>query len=129
MIDGISLSSSLSFDVDVDDGESKRDKYSNAPFIRVHFAGAWKSIFHVVRRILGPFSPGCAGGLLLFVGGGDTTGTHSPLLKWYKGCGMGVSNWMGVLPSSMAILLAKAFLSEGDGLFVLVMVVIVVCLD
>ena len=42
---------------------------------------------------------------------------------------MGVSNWMGVLPSSMAILLAKAFLSEGDGLFVLVMVVIVVCLD
>ena len=127
MIDGISLSSSLS--VDVDDGASNRDKYSNAPSIRLHFAGAWKSIFHVVRRILGPFSPGCAGGLLLFVGGGDTTGTHSPLLKWYKGCGMGVSNWMGVLPSSMAILLAKAFLSEGDGLFVLVTVVIVVCLD
>ena len=42
---------------------------------------------------------------------------------------MGVSNWMGVLPSSMSILLAKSFLSEGDGLFVLVTVVIVVCLD
>ena len=42
---------------------------------------------------------------------------------------MGVSNWMGVLPSSMAILLAKAFLSEGDGLFVLVIVIVdVVCL-
>lgn len=42
---------------------------------------------------------------------------------------MGVSNWMGVLPSSMAILLAKALLSEGDGLFVLVIVIVdVVCL-
>lgn len=43
---------------------------------------------------------------------------------------MGVSNWMGVLPSSVAILLAKALLSEGDGLFVLVivMVTVVVCL-
>lgn len=81
MIDGISLSSSLS--VDVDDGASNRDKYSNAPSIRLHFAGAWKSIFHVVRRMLGPFSGDDGRGLLLFVvGGGDDAGTHSPLLKW-----------------------------------------------
>lgn len=37
---------------------------------------------------------------------------------------MGVSNCIGVLPSCMAIWLAKALLPEGDGLFALVMVVV-----
>lgn len=84
MIDGISLSSSLlSVDaVDVDDAQSNRDKYSSAPSIRLHFAGTWKSMFHVVKRILGSFSAGCGGGELLLFVGGDDAGTHSPLLKW-----------------------------------------------
>ena len=78
-MDGISSSLSL---LSVD-GESKRDRYSNAPAIRVHFAGAWKSIFHVVRRILGTFSAGCGGELLVFVvGDADAdAGTQAPLLK------------------------------------------------